>query len=172
MNENISQIVNALVPILCLIITAGGGYLVALIKRQTAQVEKQINNETVAKYIDMAVSAVEQAVASTSQNFVDALKSSGGFTKEKQEEAFQRSRDKVYRILGDTAVDMLNEIYGDFDVWLETRIEQECRKANILKKSTDEKTTATVAASVASTIAATTVQQIAAENATSTTVIR
>lgn len=127
MNETMQQIVNACVPVLCLLITAGGAYAVALLRRETARLQKEIDNETANKYMDMAVDAVEQAVASTAQTFVDALKSSGGFTKEKQLEAFQKSRDKALEILGDTAVAALNEIYGDFDAWIDTKIEQVCR---------------------------------------------
>ena len=40
MNEAMTQILNAATPILCLLITAGGAYLVALLKRQTAQIGK------------------------------------------------------------------------------------------------------------------------------------
>ncbi len=159
MNGTMQQIVSACVPVLCLLITAGGAYAVALLRRETARVQKELDNETANKYMDMAVDAVEQAVASTAQTFVDALKSSGGFTKEKQLEAFQKSRDKALEILGDTAVTALNEIYGDFDAWIDTKIEQVCRDL----KRPDNGEAATTAASVATTIAATTVQQLAGE---------
>ena len=43
MNEAMTQILNAATPILCLLITAGGAYLVALLKRQTAQIEKDLD---------------------------------------------------------------------------------------------------------------------------------
>ena len=151
MNETMQQIVSACVPVLCLLITAGGAYAVALLRRETARLQKEIDNETANKYMDMAVDAVEQAVASTAQTFVDALKSSGGFTKEKQLEAFQKSRDKALEILGDTAVAALNEIYGDFDAWIDTKIEQVCRD---LKRPDNGE---------AATTAATTVQQLAGE---------
>ena len=119
--EMLEQIADAFVPILCLLITAGGGYLVALLRRQTQQIEKELNSETASKYIELATDAVEQAVTYTAQTFVDALKAEGGFTKEKQLEAFQKARDKVLEILGDTTVKALGEIYGDFDAWLEPR---------------------------------------------------
>ena len=45
-------------------------------------------------------------------------------SKEKQLEAFQKARDKALEILGDTTVKALGEIYGDFDAWLDTKIEQ------------------------------------------------
>lgn len=159
--EMLEQIADAFVPILCLLITAGGGYLVALLRRQTQQIEEELDNETASKYIDLATDAVEQAVTYTAQTFVDALKAEGAFTKEKQLEAFQKARDKVLEILGDTVVAALGQIYGDFDVWLNTKIEQVCREIKV--PATDTAATAATAASVATTIATTAVQQLAAE---------
>ena len=92
MNEAMTQILNAATPILCLLITAGGAYLVALLKRHTAQIEKDLDNETATKYMNMAVDAVAQAVAYTAQTFADSLKAEGKFTKEKQLEAFEKSK--------------------------------------------------------------------------------
>lgn len=136
MSETLQQIANACVPIICLLITAGGSYLVALIRRQTAQIEREINNETASKYMDMACDAVDQAVTYTAQTFVDTLKAEGAFTKEKQLEAFKKSRDKALEILGETAVAALGEIYGDFDSWLDTKIEQVCREIKKLPTET------------------------------------
>ena len=164
MNETMQQIVNACVPVLCLLITTGGAYLVALLKKRTAQIEKELDNETAAKYMNMAADAVAQAVTYTAQTFTDALKAEGKFTKEKQIEAFNKAKDKTLEILGDAAVNALGEIYGDFDAWVETKIEQVCRE---IKTPEADKTAATTAAataaSVATTIAATTVQQLAGE---------
>ena len=78
--------------------------------------------------MNMAVDAVAQAVAYTAQTFADSLKAEGKFTKEKQLEAFEKSKNKTLEILGDTTVAALREIYGDFDAWLETKIEQVCRE--------------------------------------------
>lgn len=128
MNETLQQIANACVPILCLLITAVAAYLVALLRRKTAQLQKELDNDTANKYMDMACEAVAQAVTYTAQTFVDTLKAEGAFTKEKQLEAFAKAKDKVLEILGDTAVDALGKIYGDFDAWLNTRIEQVCRE--------------------------------------------
>ena len=128
LSEILQQIVDALVPILCLLITAGGAYLVALLRKKTAQIQKQLDNDTASKYMDMACDAVEQAVTFTAQTYVDALKAGGAFTKEAQLEAFLTARDKTLEILGNAVVEALEEIYGDFDVWLETKIEQVCRE--------------------------------------------
>ena len=157
MNETLQQIANTCVPVLCLLITAGGAYLVALLRKKTAQVQQELDSDTAAKYMDMACDAVAQAVTHTAQTFVDALKSDGAFTKEKQEEAFEKAKSKALKILGDTVVAALNEIYGDFDLWLDTKIEQVCRE---IKVPPVDATAAATAASVATSIAATAVQQL------------
>lgn len=164
MSETMQQIMSACLPVLCLLITAGGAYAVALLRRETARIEKELDNETATKYMNMAADAVAQAVTYTAQTFTDALKAEGKFTKEKQLEAFNKAKEKTLEILGDAAVNALGEIYGDFDTWVETKIEQVCRE---IKTPEADKTAATTAAataaSVATTIAATAVQQIAAE---------
>lgn len=165
MNDALNQILVSCVPVLCLLITAGGAYAVALLRRETAKIEKQLDNETAAKYMTMASEAVAQAVAYTSQTFVDALKKQGAFTKEKQLEAFQKSKDKALEILSETAVAALNEIYGDLDAWLDTKIEQVCRETKQLSDKEKADSAATTAAATAATIATAAVQQITAAEA-------
>lgn len=126
MNEYMQQIAEASVPVLCLIITAGGAYIAALLNKKTAILKQQVENETAGKYMQMACDAVVQAVEYTAQTFVDTLKAEGAFTKEKQLEAFEKTKSKALEILGDAAVAALGEIYGDFDAWIETKIEQLC----------------------------------------------
>ena len=161
MNETLQQIANACVPVLCLLITAGGAYLVALLRKKTAQLQQELDIKTADKYMNMACDAVAQAVTYTAQTFVDTLKAEGAFTKEKQLEAFEKAKSKTLEILGDTVVAALGQIYGDFDVWLNTKIEQVCREIKV--PATDAAATAATAASVATTIATTAVQQLAAE---------
>jgi len=138
MGENMQQIVSACVPVLCLLITAGGAYLVALLRRETAQLQQELDNATASKYMNMACDAVAQAVTYTAQTFVDTLKAEGAFTKDKQLEAFDKAKNKTLEILGDTAVAALGEIYGDFDTWLDTKIEQVCREIKVPAAQTTE----------------------------------
>ena len=159
MNEILERIADACVPVLCLLITAGGAYLVALFRKKTALLQQEADNKTDDKYMNMACEAVAQAVTYPAQTFVDALKKEGAFTAEKQLEAFEKAKSKTLEILGDTVVAALGEIYGDLDAWLETKIEQVCREI----KTPATEAAATTAASVASTIAATAVKQLTAE---------
>lgn len=131
MNQTVQQILTACVPIICLLIAAVAYYLIAIIRSKTATLKAKTNNETANKYIDMASDAVQQAVAYTSQTFVDSLKASGTFDREKQIEAFNKCKSMVLEILSDTATEALNEIYGDFYMWLDSKIEQECREAKL-----------------------------------------
>ena len=161
MNGILDQIADAAVPVLCLLISAAGAYLVAIFRKWTAQAQKELDNETASKYMSMACDAVAQAVAYTAQTYVDTLKAEGAFTKEKQLEAFTKAKGKTKEILGAAVVAALGEIYGDFDVWLDTKIEQVCRE--IKAPETVTSTAAATAAGVAATIATTAVQQLAAE---------
>ena len=67
---------------------------------------------------------VIQAVTHTSQVFVDSLKSKGVFTKDKQIEAFNKAKDEVLTLVPVSTLKILNEYFGDFDSWLDSKIEQ------------------------------------------------
>lgn len=149
MTEFLQQLAAACIPILCLLITAGGAYLIALLRKKTAQLQQEVDNKTANKYIGIASEAVSQAVAFVAQTYVDALKDDNAFSKDRQLEAFTMAKEKVLQILGDTAIDALNEIYGDLDLWLTTKIEQECRALNAPTAVESAAAVAYIAATVA-----------------------
>lgn len=128
MTEFMEQLTPVLIRIVCLFIIAGSSYLILLLRKKTAQLEKECENETAKKYIEMGYNAVAQSVAFTAQTFVDALKADNAFTTDRQLEAFNMAKEKALQILGDTAINALTNIYGDLDAWFNTAIEQECRK--------------------------------------------
>lgn len=105
-----------IVPLLGILVR----YLAAYLKQNT-------DNQQLKKYITLAENAVAQAVEYVAQTYVDALKNTGEFTPEAQAKAFETAKQRALEILGEDAVAMLNEIYGDFNTWLETKIEQHCR---------------------------------------------
>lgn len=136
MNEFFQPIAEAARPVLCLLILALGTYLVSLLRKATNNIEKQTDSKTADKYIEMAYEAVATAVMATAQTFVDALKAENAFTKEKQLEAFNIAKQTALAILGETAVAALTEIYGDFDTWINTEIEAQCRGIKRSDKAT------------------------------------
>lgn len=103
--------------------------LTAIVVRALASyLKSKTNNATVQKYVDMAQATVNQAVEYVAQTYVDALKKAGTFTEDAQKQAFNEAKSKALDILGAETVELLNAVYGDFNAWLETAIEQRCRE--------------------------------------------
>ena len=121
------------------------------------------------KYLTDVADAISTAVTYTSQTYVDALKASGNFTKENQEEALQKAVDQATKLLTVEARNFLEKAYGDLNAYLISKIEAEVRvqKQQIntimpgepftaeLKESSD---VTTVAAATAAATAAVVVQ--------------
>ena len=99
-------------------------YLVKYLKAKTEQTTTKINNEIVRTYLQEATDAVLQAVTYTAQTYVDTLKKQGKFDKEAQQKAFNTAKDIALKLLTDEAKQMIEDLYGDLMLWLETKIEQ------------------------------------------------
>lgn len=100
-------------------------FLVYLINRATNDLKVKAENETQIKYIDLLSSTIKEAVTSTNQVYVNALKAHNEFSSDAQKEAFKMTYDKVMTILSEDAVKVLTTIYGDLDLYIETKIESE-----------------------------------------------
>lgn len=124
-------------------------------------------------YIKEIADAITDAVAATSQTYVDALKKAGAFTKEAQEEAAQKSLTACLASISPAAKAFAEAAYGDLTTYLANRIEAEVRKQKneapatlalpVMESTTDTQavavsTAAAAAAATAATIAQTTVQ--------------
>lgn len=100
------------------------GYAVKALKEWSLSKTAEIENKTIARYLDEITDIVSQAVVSTTQTYVDSLKAQGKFDSEAQRIAFEKTKDTVIELLAQDAVDFLAEMYGDVDLWLDTKIEQ------------------------------------------------
>ena len=69
--------------ILSVAIPLATAYLVAFLKKKSAQVQAQTENERAQYYLGEITAAVTTAVTATSQTYVDALKADNAFTKDK-----------------------------------------------------------------------------------------
>lgn len=98
--------------------------LIAYLRKKAAEVTANIENQTIRFYIEEANEIVFQAVETLFQTYVDDLKKKGQFTKEAQQEAFNRAKDITLQLLSAEAKEILIEIYGDLDLWIKTKIEQ------------------------------------------------
>ena len=98
----------------------GMTYLTAYLREKASYIE----DEAVRLMVLKAVDIVEQAVLYVMQTYVDGLKKAGKFDKAAQEEAFQMAKERAVSLINDEAKNVIEENYGDFDTWIETRIEE------------------------------------------------
>lgn len=117
----IEVLIQALVvPILPLL----SAYIIALLKKQIAKIEAETKSKELRDYIDIVENTIETSVKSVMQTYVEQLKKDGAFTKEAQEEAFNIAKEKVIATLTDNGTRLLEEAYGDYEAWINDKIEQ------------------------------------------------
>ena len=85
--------------------------------------KEKMKNEKVATTLDNVVNMVLDVVEATNQKYVDELKKRGEFTKETAAEAFQISKETALTMLSNEAAEIIVDVYGDLDVYLDTLIE-------------------------------------------------
>lgn len=144
MNENVSAILTTIIqvvviPAVPILIT----YIVKLLKTKTEQAAVKINNDLVRQYLQEAVDAVLQAVAFTSQTYVDSLKKQGKFDAEAQKVAFTTAKNLALQLLTEDAKEMIADLYGDLTVWLDSKIEQTVKEQKSFAIGTLEPVTET-----------------------------
>ena len=88
----------------------------------------EIKNEQAQSLVLQAISIVEQAVLYVMQTYVDGLKRAGSFDKEAQKNALINARAKAKALINGDMVKAIEDGYGSFDTWLDTRIEQTVRE--------------------------------------------
>lgn len=89
----------------------------------SAKIE-QVKNENLRNALIEVERLICQVVMEVSQTFVDALKKEGNFSELKQEEAFERARESILELIPDESLALIENTFGDSDLWLNTKIEQ------------------------------------------------
>lgn len=119
-----SEMINAAITVVVIpilgIITK---YIVLLLKSKITELEHSVHNDTLNKYLNLAEDAIETAVVSVNQTFVDAMKKQGAFDENAMEKSFHIAKNKALAIMGASAVSVLKEVYRDMDIWLDNKIE-------------------------------------------------
>lgn len=116
MNDFINYLTPVLADVLGALLSALCGYLIIFIHKKKDNISRN-------EYLDMLASTVEKCVRATNQTYVDALKKDNIFTKEAQEEAFNRTIENVKSILNEDCIKYLNKITDDLDKYLKNAIE-------------------------------------------------
>jgi hypothetical protein len=121
------ELQNVLITIAIALLPVVSAYLIALLKKKTADLEQKMMNDDLREYVEIAKEAVASAVAAVTQTYVDGLKGTDGWTKEAQQEAFNRAKSQAFAIMGKAARSALGMVYGDVNAGLEAKIEQTVR---------------------------------------------
>lgn len=108
-----------IVPLLSVIVP----FIIQLLRTKTTELKNRINNADINKYVDIAEDAIETAVVSTQQTFVDTVKNTVDWDTEAQELAFTLTKTNAVKLMGETAKVVMQTLHTDFDSWLEHRIE-------------------------------------------------
>lgn len=172
MQEFLQNLFYAVITAAVPVITA---FVVSIIKKTGENAAADTDDIKTQGYIKEIAAAITDAVAATSQTYVDALKNAGNFTTEAQREAARKALAACIASISPAAQAFIETAYGDLTAYLTTKIEAEVRKQKIsggvpvtavLESTTDTTAVAaSTAAATAATIAQTAIQQLNAETA-------
>lgn len=101
------------------------GELIALARRKR-------KDSKLATYLEIATSCTIDAVGDIAQTFIDKL-SEEEWNEETKQEAFNKAKEKVIKHLGITGRALLEEALGDFDSWINSKIEAEVKRLAVKK---------------------------------------
>lgn len=127
LNSVLYIVLTAIVPIITT-------YVVNLIKvkiKESDAITEATKNEDASNLIKDALNDVMDAVLYVNQVYVDALKSSNSFDEKAQKEAFNRAYVEAMNMISEGTKEVITEMYGSFDKWLQLKIES---SVNVAKK--------------------------------------
>ena len=114
-------LIKILVSVGILVLTNVFVYLSNLSKEKIAKIENIKVREASYKLLDI----VTKCVSATNQEFVGDLKKQGKFDKDQQEEAWNKTKNKINKILDDESKEILEKAYGDLNSYINQSIEDQ-----------------------------------------------
>ena len=111
--------------------------LVLGVNKGVEYLKDRLASETANKYLELAEKTVTDCVMATNQTYVDSLKNNGAFDKEAWTTAFEKSKNKVLKLLSEAQKEVIVEVYGDLETWVNTQIE--CKVKELKNKDTEVK---------------------------------
>jgi hypothetical protein len=110
-------IITAAVPVLT---TFACKYLQSLYEQNKSKMKNEKVQAVIGNVTDMIVAAVE----TTTSTYVKQLKAENLFDADAQKEAFQKTYNTVMQQITDESGGIIEEVYGDVDVYITNKIEQ------------------------------------------------
>lgn len=117
MTEFLMNVITAVATAIILpLISVGGSKLITLIN-------EKIKNAKAAEALSTAADIVTNAVRSVFQTYVEALKKTGSFDKEAQENALKKAKEVALSQMSEDVKDYITTNYGSLESWLTVQIE-------------------------------------------------
>ena len=120
------RVVEALLPLLALLVTVAVGYLISLLRVQAEKVKNETARASLIAAIAEAERVAVDAVQATNQMLVDRLKEAsedGKLTKEEASEAMRMAVEYLQSHLTPGALQVLQAAYGPIEEWIESYLE-------------------------------------------------
>jgi hypothetical protein len=90
-------------------------------------IQEYVKDKKVQKYLIIATDCVSDAVLDIAQTFIDKIKEEE-WNEDTKQEAFNKAKEKALKHLGITGKALLEEALGDFDGWINSKIEAEVKR--------------------------------------------
>lgn len=116
-------VMNVLTVFGCLLVSALLVFAYQMLHVFLERLKQKTNNDTMKLIIDKLDYIVKLCVEATNQTFVDDLKLSDEFDKEKQEEAFKYTTTAIENMLTDDDRRKIVEAFGNVDTFVKMAVE-------------------------------------------------
>lgn len=129
----ICVVVSIVVPIIAGLLAWG----ISVLKKL---VNEKIDNATLREVLNDGLTVLENSVKYTYQTYVEGMKDKDIFDEAAQKQALQMAKDKALSMLSDGFINMIKDMYGDVNNWLETNIESTIYTLKNSNKTVDKVT--------------------------------
>ena len=126
--SNIFQV--CIIPLLGVLTT----FFMKWVNAKSAEIQANINDATLKKYMEMLTSTITDCVIATNQTYVESLKAQGKFDIAAQQRAFELTSKAVMEILSEEAKIYLASAVGDLNAYITKKIEAEVNINKVSKK--------------------------------------
>ena len=126
--SNIFQV--CIIPLLGVLTT----FFMKWVNAKSAEIQANINDATLKKYMEMLTSTITDCVIATNQTYVESLKAQGKFDVAAQQRAFELTSEAVMEILSEDAKIYLASAVGDLNAYITKKIEAEVNINKVSKK--------------------------------------
>ena len=114
------EVLNIIYSVISIIATGIASLIVAKVSQW---LNAKIKDKKLAEAMAQILSIAENCVKEVFQTFVDSLKKEGKFDKEKQQEAFDKCKEKIKSQLSLELVKFIQDNFGDVENYISSLIE-------------------------------------------------